>query len=212
MNIIELATDQIKLAGKNVRLHNSIQIKEFARSLEMFGQIRPIVIDENMEILCGNGMFMAAQKLGWTSIKALKFDNLTENQKKKLMIADNRIFELGFSNMDVLDEFLNELKGDLDIPGYDEETLNLIVSDVETINENISNYGILNTDMIEEIKDNDEKIQNKIEVAKQQQSIAVTPTDNDMKNNIINQPLQSTQSQDRGRFVVCPKCGEKIWL
>lgn len=32
---------------KNVRIHTEQQLKEFRRSIEMFGQIRPIVIDEN---------------------------------------------------------------------------------------------------------------------------------------------------------------------
>ena len=46
-----------------------------------------------------------------------------ENQKKKLMIADNKIFSLGIENLETLNSFLEDLQGDLDIPGFDEEIL-----------------------------------------------------------------------------------------
>ena len=42
---------------RNVRMHTDKQLKEFRRSVEMFGQIRPIVVDEGGTILAGNGLF-----------------------------------------------------------------------------------------------------------------------------------------------------------
>ena len=38
-------------------------------------------------------------------------------RKKKLMIADNKIFSLGIENLETLNSFLEDLQGDLDIPG-----------------------------------------------------------------------------------------------
>ena len=49
---------------KNVRIHTEQQLKEFRRSIEMFGQIRPIVIDENNIILAGNGLFDSLNAMG----------------------------------------------------------------------------------------------------------------------------------------------------
>ena len=42
---------------KNVRIHTEQQLREFERSVRMFGQIRPIVVDENNVILAGNGLY-----------------------------------------------------------------------------------------------------------------------------------------------------------
>ena len=40
---------------KNPRHHNDFQINELAKSVDKFGQIRPVVIDENNVILAGHG-------------------------------------------------------------------------------------------------------------------------------------------------------------
>ena len=108
---------------KNVRIHTEQQLKEFRRSIKMFGQIRPIVVDENNVILAGNGLYDTLISMGAETADVYKYDNLTENQKKKLMIADNKIFSLGIENLDTLNSFLEDLSDDLDIPGFDEEIL-----------------------------------------------------------------------------------------
>jgi ParB-like chromosome segregation protein Spo0J len=87
LNISELVTPE-----KNIRIHTDKQIKEFVRSINMFGQIRPAVVDENNVILAGNGLVEALKAAGKTEVEVYKIENLTENQKKKLMIADNKIF------------------------------------------------------------------------------------------------------------------------
>ena len=47
---------ELTLSEKNVRMHTQTQLKEFVRSIEMFGQYRPIVVDETGTILAGNGL------------------------------------------------------------------------------------------------------------------------------------------------------------
>ena len=59
---------KIKLADlipteKNVRMHPPEQIKEYKRSLEKFGQTKPIVIDEDNNILIGNGLYRICESL-----------------------------------------------------------------------------------------------------------------------------------------------------
>ena len=74
-------------------------------------------------ILAGRGLFDTLRRMGKETADCYQFSDLTENQKKKLMIADNRIFSLGIENLDTLNEFLIDLQEDLDIPGFDEEIL-----------------------------------------------------------------------------------------
>ncbi len=120
MEVITMKLADLRKPEKNVRIHTEQQLKEFRRSVEMFGQIRPIVVDEKNVILAGNGLYDTLAAMGKDTAEVYRYDNLTENQKKKLMIADNKIFSLGIENLDTLNSFLEELNGDLDIPGFDD--------------------------------------------------------------------------------------------
>ena len=48
----------------NVRKHSDKQIKELIRSVNQFGQTRAIVIDEENNILIGNGLHAAMLEAG----------------------------------------------------------------------------------------------------------------------------------------------------
>lgn len=115
--------DELRHPDKNVRIHSEQQIRELKRSLSRFGQTRALVVDENNIILIGNGLYDAMLDLGYTEADVYVKTGLSENDKKKLMIADNRTYSLGIDNLETLNDFLEELQGDLDIPGYDEEIL-----------------------------------------------------------------------------------------
>lgn len=127
----------LKHPEKNVRIHSEQQIRELKRSLEKFGQTRALVIDENNIILIGNGLYEAMVSLGYQEATVYVKAGLSENDKKKLMIADNKTYALGIDNLETLNEFLEELQGDLDIPGYDEEILQQMVADADEVTEEI---------------------------------------------------------------------------
>ena len=59
--------------------------------------------------------------------------------------------------MDTLNEFLEELSGDLDIPGFDEEILKQMVADADEITEKIAEYGTLDEDEVQKIKEANER-------------------------------------------------------
>lgn len=196
---------------RNIRIHTEKQLEEFERSVRMFGQIRPIVVDENNVILAGNGLYETLLRMNEEQALVYKYEDLTEAQKKKLMIADNKIFSLGIENLDTLNEFLEELDGDLDIPGFDEEILRQMVADADEITEKISEYGTLDEEEVRKIKEANEK-----------RTQAEAADDEDIQKKAV--PLQTPGYQggsdaeaghdpaETGRFVICPKCGERIWL
>ena len=95
MQVKEILVSKLSGYKKNVRLHNKEQIQEFCRALEYFGQTRPFVIDENNVVLIGNGMLLAMQELGWDKAYCLQYNNLSELDKKKLLLSDNKIYALG---------------------------------------------------------------------------------------------------------------------
>ena len=127
--IIELS--KLKPLEKNVRYHGDMQIEELRKSLKMFNQTRPLVIDEDNNILIGNGVYQAMIKENYTKCDVNRIIGLTESEKKKLIISDNRLYELGFNDYNVFNELIAEIKeiDDLKIPGYDEDILELLVTD-----------------------------------------------------------------------------------
>lgn len=217
MKVIKKRLDDLKHPEKNVRIHSEQQIRELKRSLEKFGQTRALVVDENNVILIGNGLYEAMVSLGYQETSVYVKTELSENDKKKLMIADNKTYALGIDNLDTLNEFLEELQGDLDIPGYDEEILQQMVADADEVTEKISEYGTLDESEIQKIKEANEK--------REQKAAATEISDNNSENSSENPNTSDNQSSERQnttetepeitetrKFVICPNCGEKIWL
>ena len=217
MKVIKKRLDDLKHPEKNVRIHSEQQIRELKRSLEKFGQNRALVVDENNVILIGNGLYEAMVSLGYQEASVYVKTELSENDKKKLMIADNKTYALGIDNLDTLNEFLEELQGDLDIPGYDEEILQQMVADADEVTEKISEYGTLDESEIQKIKEANEK--------REQKAAAAEISDNNSENSSENPNTSDNQSSERQnttetepeitetrKFVICPNCGEKIWL
>lgn len=213
MEIKRMKLSDLVIPEKNIRIHTDQQLREFERSVRMFGQIRPIVIDENRIILAGNGLYATLLRMGETEADVYQYSDLTENQKKKLMIADNKIFALGIENLNTLNDFLEDLHDDLDIPGYDSEILRQMVSEAEEITEKISEYGTLDEDEIREIKEKNERqamaapqpVTNSINTLDQQATQGTAQAEHIYEE-------QSEETADIRKFVICPKCGEKIWL
>ena len=151
MKIIKKPLAELQPPEQNVRMHPDKQMKEFCRSVKMFGQIRPIVIDETGTILAGNGLFEALLSIGCTEADCYMVSGLTEAQKKKLMLADNRVFDLGVDDLSVFEAFVQDLKDDLDIPGYEEDLLRAMVMDAEEASQALCEYGIIEQEQADTI-------------------------------------------------------------
>jgi hypothetical protein len=196
MKIIKKKLTELVRPEKNIRLHTDKQIKEFKRSVEMFGQIRPIVIDENNVMLAGNGLYETLLQMGYDSADCYVVNGLTEAQKKKLMLADNRIFDLGNDDMAAFDQFILELGDDLDVPGFDEGMLRSLVMDSSDVDELISDYGKIPEERAEEIRN---------------AGTRYDAPNREIERSTSSEPEAHTETPTE-KSVVCPKCGETIWL
>ena len=143
MKLEKIQLSKLVPLERNVRKHNDKQVDEFVRSLNDNGQTRPFVIDENNNILIGNGMYAAMLKRGDTEAYALRKTGLTEKQKKKLVLSDNKIFSLGTDNYEVIQEYINEIveEGDYDIAGYDEDIVREMTRTADEIINDVMSYG-----------------------------------------------------------------------
>ena len=205
MNISELQHPE-----KNVRKHPEKQLKELQRSIKMFGQIRPVIVDENNIILAGNGLTQALREMGETQVKVLKMSNLSEKDKIKLMLADNRTYSLGFDDHDNIFELLSQLDGDFDVPGYDEELLEELLAEDEEVEENLQNYGVLNKEEIQQFEGKTEEIQKKAETE--------PFVDKEEYEEELQKAEEGTLKEPEGHSneylerKPCPRCGGTGWL
>lgn len=201
MKITKVNIDTLKSPERNVRKHNEKQIKELARSIEKFGQIRPVVIDEKNVVYCGNGLVEAAKVAGWKQVEVLKKTGMSEADKKKLMIADNRIYTLGFDDFENINAILEEI-GDFDIPGFDTETLEAMFGDIE---DEIESFGVLDETEKEQAKSASRQDEY------EQGNYSESPTSSDGSDNVTdNENLDGENSTTDGGELVCPKCGHVI--
>jgi ParB-like chromosome segregation protein Spo0J len=203
MNVVKMKLSVLKRPERNVRMHTEKQLVELERSVKMFGQIRPIVVDDGLVILAGNGLYETLLRLGWEEADVLKMEGLTENQKKKLMLADNKIYGLGVDDLESFDIFLEELKDDLDIPGFDESLLRSMVSQAGEVSEKLQEYGTLDDSEIEEIK-----------AARERKDLIMTSgvSQDDAGEDETESAAADEEREPVRKFVVCPHCGEKVWL
>lgn len=144
MNIQNLKLNELHPIENNVRVHSKKQIEEYVRSVKKFGQTKPIICDENYTILAGNGLYLALIEAGADTAWCNVISGLSENDKKKLMIADNRVYELGLTDYDSFEQLLHDLDGDFDIPGYDEFTLQAISMSEDEASTVNNDYGVAN--------------------------------------------------------------------
>lgn len=201
MKITKVNVDTLKSPEKNVRKHNEKQIRELSRSIEKFGQIRPVVIDENNVVYCGNGLVEAAKYAGWKQVEVLKKTGMSEADKKKLMIADNRIYTLGFDDFENINSIIEEI-GDFDIPGFDTETLEAMFGDID---EEIESFGVL-----------DDTEKREAQEASRQQEYSRTENLQDGERSEITDNRTEDEngaaedSTTDGGELVCPNCGHVI--
>ena len=205
-------------AQRNTRTHSQKQLAELARSFKKFEQLRPLVIDENNVVWCGNGFYEALKSIGAETVYCLRKVGMSEEDKYKMMLADNKTFELGTTNAQAMDEVLATFK-DFDIPGFEAETLEQIYGDLDEAAEAMSSYGVIDDETVSSLANVEERRSNAEEhhVALEKPAVATVehkaedetlPTDIKAANGMLNVP----KDKDTRPFIVCPRCGEKIWV
>lgn len=205
MKIESLKLDELKPLEHNVRKHNEKQINELIRSLEQFGQTRAMVIDENNNILIGNGLYFALKKMGKNDVQCYRMSGLSEIQKKKLILTDNKVYSLGGDDFEQIQNYIADItiSGDFDIAGFDEVVIKTLVMDGEEFRDEMNDYGNINdTRYIEEEEQNPQPI---LHEQKPQ------PIINEQKPTTIVTETQVQPKAER-RYVICSNCGEVIYL
>jgi len=124
----------------NSRKHSNDQVAQIAASIKEFGWTNPILVDGDNGIIAGHGRIMAAKKLGMTEVPVIELAHLSKEQRKALIIADNKLalnsdWDTNLLAIELKD--LQDLGFDLNLTGFAENELSNIIEtknfDVGTI-------------------------------------------------------------------------------
>ncbi len=189
----EVNIDLLKTPELNTRIHPEKQINEIRRSLKKWGQYKNVVIDDQYFVLAGNGLVDAMRLEGMKKVWVVLLHDLSENDKKKLMMADNKTAGLGVDNLNNIEQIIHDLAGDFDIPGFDDEVLNSIGAASEEISAALEDYGKATDDNIASIEAHADVNDREGDSGEESETIG-------------------SEAQEDRKSVVCPKCGTEVWL
>lgn len=215
MDVIKKRMSDLRCVKKNVRRHPETQLKELERSYEMFGQYRPLIVTHDGEVLVGNGLFTALSRIGVEEVDCIVLPADTpEKYKQKLMLSDNKIFELGANDVVNIDELLSELN-DFQIPGFDEKVLEELYAFEKESEGIIDNMFIVDKERVEQINKVAE-----IRATEPPKPLAEKPSKFEPASQPASQPVSQpvvpeTSSEtpaEKSTYVTCPHCGMKIWV
>jgi ParB-like chromosome segregation protein Spo0J len=112
-------------------------VDQIAASMVEFGWTNPVLVDEQGGILAGHGRLLAARKLGFAEVPVIRFEHLSEAQKRAYLIADYQLaLQAGWDDTLLAEElaWLRDERFDLDLVGFDATELErlLALADGET--------------------------------------------------------------------------------
>jgi DNA modification methylase len=123
--------DRLRPYERNPRTHSDEQVDQIAASMVEFGWTNPILVDESAGILAGHGRLLAARKLGLAEVPVIRFEHLSEAQKRAYLIADNQLaLQAGWSDELLAEElaWLRDERFDLDLVGFDASELERLLA------------------------------------------------------------------------------------
>jgi DNA modification methylase len=121
---------------RNARTHSKKQLKQIADSITRFGFTNPVLVDGNNLVVAGHGRIEAARLLGMAHVPVLRFEHMTETEKRAYVIADNRLAELaGWDNNLLASELeaIAELDAnfELALTGFDPAEIEALLNSLE---------------------------------------------------------------------------------
>jgi DNA modification methylase len=132
------AIEIVAIAGlrpwaRNARTHTKKQIRQIADSIRTFGFTSPVLIDDAGTILAGHGRIEAAKLLGIENVPCVRLSNMTAEQKRAYVLADNKLALNASWDEELLAE---ELRGLLELGddlGFDIGTIGFSIAEIDLL-------------------------------------------------------------------------------
>jgi DNA modification methylase len=138
LSIVYASIDSLHPYGRNARTHTKRQIKMIADSIKMFGFTNPILTDENNTIVAGHGRVEAAKLIGMAKVPTVRLGNLTPDQIRAYVIADNGLAAKAGWDKSILAIELQhlvtvDLGFDISVTGFEVPEIDLILQQAEAM-------------------------------------------------------------------------------
>lgn len=124
----------LKPNPRNARTHSKKQVDQIARSVDEFGFTNPILVDDEGVLIAGHGRLEAAKRLNLDAVPVIELGGLTDHQKHRLMLADNKIAQNAGWDRERLSIELEELiieGADISIIGFEPPEIDQLRLDFE---------------------------------------------------------------------------------
>ena len=140
MELVKLKIADLKPYKNNPR-YNDEAVDAVEESIRQAGYIAPIIVDENNEILAGHTRAKALYRMGETEVDCIVVTGLTEEQKRKFRLLDNKTAEiaewdleklmvelenLDFGNFDFFSKEIEKM-ADAAVKGHKEQKEKMVV-------------------------------------------------------------------------------------
>jgi len=121
----------LKPYNRNAKIHTPKQIEKIKKSIQEYGFLVPIVVDEDNNILMGHGRRLALIELGIDEVDVIVKSGLNDEQKKALRIADNKVSESEYD----IDALLREIEEiEYSFTGFEQQELDILFVDSDIFN------------------------------------------------------------------------------
>ena len=131
----------IKPYANNARTHSTQQIEQIVKSIKEFGFTNPLLIDNDCNLIAGHGRLEAIRWLNnfdykdkpITQLPAVIVSDLSDTQRRALVIADNKIALNAGWDLDILKDELALLENenyDMDLLGFSDSEISEILDSV----------------------------------------------------------------------------------
>lgn len=130
MQIVNLEHSKIKPYPGNAKIHTDHQVAQIAESISLFGFNDPVAVDENNQLIEGEGRWLAAHRLGLKEIPAIRLAHLSERQKRAYILAHNKLTLNTGYDFEKLSEEVSRLVDedfDIDVLGFDEQEIDAML-------------------------------------------------------------------------------------
>ena len=126
--------DSLVPYARNARTHSEAQVAEIAGSIREFGFTNPVLIAEDGTLIAGHGRVLAARLLGMDTVPTITLTGLSDNQRRALVLADNRIalnagWDEALLSLELTD--LKEAGFDLGTLGFEDGELDRLLAGTE---------------------------------------------------------------------------------
>ena len=134
LQVIYEEIQNLVVYARNARTHSKRQIRQIAESIRTFGFTNPVLVNRSRMIIAGHGRVDAAKLLGMKSVPTICLENLTEDQIRAYILADNRLAEkAGWDNSILAIELQHltsvDLGFEVSITGFEVGEIDLILQE-----------------------------------------------------------------------------------